>query len=192
MLKWVSSGLLLFNMYSVESQSLNASVALSTWRPGIASLFGGDLNTPQGDEYGATIGSCGYANIPTVTWPYRSIAALPTTGQDYMNGPVQGCGTCYQISCVNDGPDFSGKCNADSANQSVTVQITDSCPECMANQFDVQAQTFGRIAPEFNGRMATQYRRVSCTPPGNINVRVDGNYPGGLTSCDRQSPSILI
>ena len=46
----------------------------------------------------------------------------------------------------------------------------------MANQFDVQAQTFGRIAPEFNGRMAMQYRRVSCTPTGNISVRVDGNY----------------
>lgn len=53
-----------------------------------------------------------------------------------------------------------------------------SCPECQPNQFDVQAQTFGRIAPEFNGRMAMQYRRVSCTPEGNIAVRFDGNYAG--------------
>ena len=57
-------------------------------------------------------------------------------------------------------------------------QITDSCGECQANQFDVQAQTFGRIAPEFNGRMAMQYRRVSCTPDVNMAVRFDGNYAG--------------
>ena len=55
-------------------------------------------------------------------------------------------------------------------------QITDSCGECQLNQFDIQAQTFGRIAPEANGRMAMQYRRVTCTPDGNIKVRVDGNY----------------
>ena len=51
-------------------------------------------------------------------------------------------------------------------------------PECQSNQFDVQAQTFGRVAPEFNGRMATRFRRVTCTPPGNIQVRFDGNYEG--------------
>lgn len=126
-------GLLLWNLVAVvsilvstvTSQSSNVSIALSTWQPGIASLFGGDLNTPQGDEYGATIGSCGYGSIPTTTWPYRSIAALPTTGQGYLAGPAQGCGTCWQFTCVNDGPQFSGKCNPGSAEQSVTVQITD-------------------------------------------------------------------
>lgn len=156
----------------------NVSIALSTWQSGIASLYGGNDGSPAWDDYGAAGGSCGYTSIPYATWPFRSIAALPTTGQGYMAGPAQGCGTCYQISCTDDGPDFAGKCNPGSADQSVTIQITDSCPECQSNQFDVQAQTFGRIAPEFNGRMAMQYRRVTCTPDGNIAVRVDGNYAG--------------
>lgn len=156
----------------------NVSIALSTWTAGIASLYGGDAGTPAFEEYGTTIGSCGYTNIPYATWPFRSVAALPTTGQGYLAGPAQGCGLCFQITCVDDGPEFAGKCNSGSAEQSVTVQITDSCPECQSNQFDVQAQTFGRIAPEFNGRMAMQYRRVTCTPEGSIKVRFDGNYPG--------------
>lgn len=103
----------------------DVAVALSTWTPGVASLYGGDVGTEAAKEYGATIGSCGYADIPVVSWPFLSIAALPTTGQGYLDGPAQGCGTCYQLSCVNDGPEFNGKCNPDSANQSVTVQITD-------------------------------------------------------------------
>ena len=119
-------GMMLSGLAAVVTGQSNASVALSTWSSGIASLFGGDFGTPAATEYGATIGSCGYADIPVVTWPYLSIAALPTTGQGYLAGPAQGCGTCYQITCVNDGPDFGGKCNDDSAGQSVTVLITDS------------------------------------------------------------------
>lgn len=110
--------------FQARAQS-NVSVALSTWTPGIASLYGGDVGTPEAKEYGASIGSCGYADIPTASWPYLSIAALPTTGQGYLNTPAQGCGTCYQITCVDDGPQFAGKCNPGAASQSVTVQITD-------------------------------------------------------------------
>jgi len=157
--------------------SQNTSFALTTWTSGIASLYGSNIGTPGATEYGATIGSCGYGDIPTTTWPFLSIAALPTTGQGYIQGPVQGCGTCYQISCVNDDGSFAGKCNDDWATESVTVQITDSCSECQPIQFDVQAQTFGRIAPEVNGRMNMQYRRVTCTPQGNIMLRIDGNNP---------------
>lgn len=157
----------------------SVSTALSSWQPGIASLYGGDIGTAAASEYGATIGSCGYADIATATWPFLSIAALPTSGPGYQAGPVEGCGTCYQISCVNDGSDFNGKCDPDSDEESVTVQITDSCPECAANQFDVQAGTFGRIAPEVNGRISMLYRRVTCTPSGFIQIRIDGNVEMG-------------
>lgn len=165
--------------YTLVSASCgNVSIALSAWQPGIASLYGGDFGSAHAKDYGASIGSCGYADIPVTAWPFLSIAALPTTGQGYLTGPVQGCGTCYQLTCVDDGPSFNGKCNPGSAEQSVTVQSVDVCPECLPNQFDVQAQTFGRIAPEFNGRIAMQYRRVTCTPDQNIMVRVDGNFNG--------------
>ena len=40
----------------------NVSIALGTWQPGIATLYGGDTGTMQTSEYRATIGSCGYTN----------------------------------------------------------------------------------------------------------------------------------
>lgn len=125
MSKLVTVILLLCSLVLTVCQQSNVSIALSTWQPGIASLYGGDLTTPQAAEYGATIGSCGYADIPVASWPYLSIAALPTTGQGYLAGPAQGCGTCYEVSCVDDGLQFAGKCNVGSAAQSVTLQITD-------------------------------------------------------------------
>ena len=141
----VAVGLLLCNAYLALCQQSNVSIALSTWAPGIASLYGGDIGTDAAKEYGATIGSCGYADIPVVSWPFLSIAALPTTGQGYLAGPAQGCGTCYQITCVDDGPDFNGKCNPDAASQSVTVQVSPlpSTPH----------HFFGRVVPRLKQRI---------------------------------------
>ena len=122
---WILVFALLSGMHHAMAQNSNVSIALSTWQPGIASLYGTDIGTPGATEYGATIGSCGYADIPVTTWPFLSIAALPTTGQGYLAGPAQGCGICYQLTCVDDGPQFAGKCNPGSTEQSVTLQITD-------------------------------------------------------------------
>lgn len=154
------------------------AISLTSWTNGIASLYGGDIGTPAANENGATIGSCGYGVIPVSTYPYLSIGALATESEAYKNGPVEGCGTCYQISCVNNDTQLENKCNNDWQTQSITIMITDSCPECAKNQFDIQAQSFGRLAPEINGRIAIKYRRVTCTPNENIKVIISGNNAG--------------
>lgn len=162
---------------SATQLSKSTAVALTSWTQGIASLYGGDIGTSAATSFGATIGSCGYGIIPITTYPFLSIGALATTSNEYKNSPMEGCGSCYQISCINNSTLFPNKCNDDWQTESITIMITDSCPECDENQFDLQAQSFGRIAPEVNGRIAILYRRVTCTPEGNIQVIISGNNP---------------
>lgn len=40
---------------------------------------------------------------------------------------------------------MQGRCNADPSQDSVTVLITDSCPECEADHIDMQALTFNKV-----------------------------------------------
>lgn len=40
---------------------------------------------------------------------------------------------------------MQGNCNADPNERSVTVMITDACPECDADHIDVQALTFQKV-----------------------------------------------
>ena len=44
---------------------------------------------------------------------------------------------------MNSGGQYAGRCGND--GQSIIVQITDSCPECGANQFDIQALTYSKV-----------------------------------------------
>lgn len=41
---------------------------------------------------------------------------------------------------------LQGRCNSDPSQQSTTVMISDECPECEANQFDMQALTFNKVS----------------------------------------------
>lgn len=38
-----------------------------------------------------------------------------------------------------------GRCSLDKNQRSVTVTITDSCPECAADHIDMQALTFNKV-----------------------------------------------
>ena len=40
-----------------------------------------------------------------------------------------------------------GRCNSDTDQRSVTVMITDACPECESDHIDVQALTFLKVQP---------------------------------------------
>lgn len=40
---------------------------------------------------------------------------------------------------------LQGRCNADPNQDTVTVQISDSCPECEADHIDMQALTFNKV-----------------------------------------------
>ncbi|KAK9824717.1 hypothetical protein WJX74_000925 [Apatococcus lobatus] len=171
--------LLIIALSSVTPTTADSNaVALSDWIPGILTPYGGD--EPTVPSYGVTIGSCGYDDIMQDSWPYWSVAALATSNSFHLAGPDLGCGQCFQIQCINNGPTFVGKCHDNWENNSITVMITDECPECAPDQIDVQALSFDKIAPLINGRIQTQYRRVTCTPPDAAWVRIDGNNGPGL------------
>ncbi len=53
-----------------------------------------------------------------------------------------------------------GSCQQDPNKRSIVIQITDSCPECAANQLDLQALTWAQIAnpSPAGGRVNIQYR----------------------------------
>ena len=79
---------------------------------------------------------------------------------------------------------LQGRCGA--AGATVTALVTDVCPECSAasggqgDHFDLNALSFGQLAPDLAGRIDVNYRLVACTPPSDIKVLVEGNGGSGL------------
>lgn len=79
---------------------------------------------------------------------------------------------------------LQGRCGT--AGSTVTALVTDVCPECSAasggqgDHFDLNALSFGHLAPDLAGRIDVNYRLVACTPPSDIQVLVDGNSGSGL------------
>ena len=70
---------------------------------------------------------------------------------------------------------FQGRCITGANQVSVIVQITDTCPECEANQMDIQALTYNKLSPMETGRISMMYRRVECVPPKPMDIYVDAN-----------------
>ncbi|BDA46490.1 probable Expansin-A2 at N-terminal half [Coccomyxa sp. Obi] len=153
----------------------------TAWRQGIATNYGGaqDGMDPYQYSFGTSIGSCGYGKLDKSKYPYWSVAALSTQNMYYLAGPVQGCGECFEIECLQNNGQFAGRCNQDPNARMVTVMITDSCPECEPNHMDLQALTFNKVAPMALGRIDMRYRRVECKPPSDMTVIVDQNRGAG-------------
>ncbi|KAK9824754.1 hypothetical protein WJX74_005028 [Apatococcus lobatus] len=164
--------------YGAQGNPAGVATPLSAWRNGIASLYGDPVSI-YNPSLGAIIGSCGYGPISLNAYPFWSIGALSPSNLFFQEGPVDGCGMCFQVQCINDGPQFAGKCNPDWQTNSITFMVTDSCPECQADQLDLNALAFQKLAPLGNGRVALQYRRVTCTPQEPVSVRVDANRGSG-------------
>lgn len=159
----------------VRGNAAGVATPLSAWRNGIASVY-------DAPTLGAVIGSCGYGAISQSSYPYWSIGALATSNLFFQEGPVEGCGMCFQVQCINDGSNgegFVGKCNPNWQTNSITFMVTDQCPECQPDQLDLNAAAFQKLAPLVNGRIALQYRRVTCTPQEPVTVRVDANRGSG-------------
>ena len=113
-------------------------------------------------------GSCGFGMLDKGAWPYWSVAALSTENSFFKAGPINACGQCFEVRCVDlDGP-WKGRCITGPNQVSVIVQITDSCPECGADHIDMQALTFHKLAPMEVGRVNIEYRRVECVPPKKV------------------------
>ncbi|KAK9906413.1 hypothetical protein WJX75_001467 [Coccomyxa subellipsoidea] len=158
-----------------------AAKPLSDWRQGIATFYGGapDGMDPYDYSYGTSIGSCGYGYLDKTKYPFWSVGALATSSIYYQQGPVQGCGQCFEIECLQNAGQFTGRCNQDPNARTITLMITDCCPECEPDHIDIQALTFTKMAPMAGGRVDMRYRRVQCHPPSDLHVIVDQNRGAG-------------
>eukprot|EP00884_Botryococcus_braunii_P005988 jgi/Botrbrau1/15390/Bobra.43_2s0018.1 len=126
------------------------------------------------------------------------LLATNTNGQTALGDWRTGIATHY--GGAQDGmdpysPSFGtsvGRCNSDPSQRSVTVMITDACPECGEDHMDIQALTFNKVrivhlllywllkmAPMAIGRIAMRYRQVECAAPGELKIEVDKNYGSG-------------
>ncbi|KAK9819970.1 hypothetical protein WJX72_004607 [[Myrmecia] bisecta] len=113
---------------------------------GLATFYGGapDGLDPYAPSFGTSDGSCGYGLLDKTVWPYWSVGALSRNNSFYKNGPIRGCGYCFEIQCLTNNGKYAGRCSADPNSRQVTIQITDDCPGCEADHIDLQALTFDK------------------------------------------------
>jgi hypothetical protein len=107
-------------------------------------------------SYGTKEGSCGYGSLSKDQYPFWQVGAFATSNKFFKSIPGSACGTCWEIQCV-EGKEFSGRCR-DGGGKSVTVTITDSCPECASDHMDLQALVFDKLSPMALGRINMKYR----------------------------------
>ncbi|KAH9323466.1 hypothetical protein KI387_018105, partial [Taxus chinensis] len=127
----------------------------SDWQQASATWYG----SPNGD--GSEGGACGYGSL---------VKALPIGSRIAAGSPDlfkggQGCGECYQVKCAE----------KDVCSQTpVSVVITDECPGCSSNHFDLSGTAFSdmaispaRASDLLNaGVVPIFFTRVACEYPG--------------------------
>ncbi len=48
-----------------------------------------------------------YGLLDKSAWPYWSVGALSSSNMFYSAGPINGCGQCFEVQCVNSGGEFA-------------------------------------------------------------------------------------
>ncbi|EJK53735.1 hypothetical protein THAOC_26761, partial [Thalassiosira oceanica] len=139
---------------SKENKEEKESKVEEPLQQGIATYYGG------GD-------ACGFVSLPTTSFPFGHQAA--TGGSTFNNG--YGCGACFEVTCQGSNESPGSICSCDSSKK-VVVQVKDSCPECVANHFDMNIASFNEItSTDLCGVIKTTYRRVNCDFQGDIKIR---------------------
>lgn len=109
--------------------------------------------TGEGTFYGATgEGNCTFDASP------GNLMVAAMNGPDYAGSAV--CGEYVAVT----GP-----------KGSVTVRITDQCPECQSGDLDLSAEAFARIADPVAGRVPIRWHVV----PGDVSGPVSYRYKEG-------------
>ncbi|XP_047309544.1 expansin-B15-like [Impatiens glandulifera] len=138
--------------------SVSASPTIATWY--------GPANGAGTDG-----GACGYGN--SVESNYGKF--VTAVGNGLFKGG-QECGACYQVQCSSH-PACSKK--------PIKVVVSDQCPECNPDQFDLSGTAFGALASNgkaaelrIAGKIQINYQRVLCQYGQKIKFVVDkGSNP---------------
>ena len=60
--------------------------------------------------------------------------------------------------------DQPGTCNPDATARSIVVQITDQCPQCESNHWDIQALTWAKVRSRLARCPAHPIAMPTCVP----------------------------
>jgi Lytic transglycolase len=79
------------------------------------------------------------------------VLGISTSNRFYTNGPAYACGMCFRIKCLKD--DWTNQNRAREAglpsacvgSGEIVMQVTDSCPQCEANHWDIQALAYQKV-----------------------------------------------
>ncbi|KAG2447991.1 hypothetical protein HYH02_007019 [Chlamydomonas schloesseri] len=156
---------------STASALIVDPLPLSDWSNG-SSVFWGGPQDGQDDPYNMRLppGACGYGELDSKMWPFFYVAGISAHNNLVRERPQASCGTCLEVRCAaND-----TKVCAGPAGTSITVMVTDECPQCHATELNLHAFAFEQIARLKYGSVAIQYRQVECSPADNMTVVVDG------------------
>ncbi|XP_065872095.1 putative expansin-B2 [Euphorbia lathyris] len=137
------------------------------WQEAVGTWYG----PPTG--CGSDGGACGYAKAVS-EHPFNSMITAISHNL-YKEG--QGCGVCYQVKCKN---------NPCCSEKPVRVTVTDLCPECQHNHFDLSGTAFGALAKHGeednlrkSGKLQLEFTRVECDYSAkNVDFKIDvGSNP---------------
>jgi len=137
-----------------------------TWTPGVATFSGED-------DKATTVpnGACGYGALTAAEHPGLNLAGVSLSKSIFSKYALKGCGVCLEIKCVDEG------CNDPKAV--TTIQVVDDCDKCDANQVNLMATPFAKLAPMDLGQIKIQYREVPCAFAGGVTTRVDSYRASG-------------
>ncbi|KXZ46907.1 hypothetical protein GPECTOR_39g401 [Gonium pectorale] len=153
LLSSLAAALLLASQCSAEL--IINPLPLGNWTNGSALFFGGPTEG-QDDPFDMRLpgGACGYGEMDSKMWPFFHVASISPNSELVRDRPQASCGTCLEVKCTSTDPKVC------SSTSSITVVVTDECPDCAANQLNLHAFAFEQIARLERGSAVIQYRQV--------------------------------
>ncbi|CAO2819720.1 unnamed protein product [Amaranthus hypochondriacus] len=156
------------NAYYTPSTSYTPPA--TTWKLAHATFYGDETAS---ETMG---GACGYGNLHESGY---GLATAALSSVMFNNG--KGCGTCYELKCVN-----SKWCLSNAP--SIKITATNLCPPnwykptdnggwCNPprSHFDLSKPMFMKIAQVRGGIVPVNFKRISCVRQGGIRLRFQGN-----------------